>query len=109
MLPWEARFIRGAWRGAGDSALSVGRGNGKSALVAALGCAVVDPAGPLGGRRREVIAVAASFEQSRIIFEDVWPSCPSGMTWGGKIGGGSSIRLRRRYLNTGRPERGSGA
>ena len=71
VLPWEARFIRGAWRGPGDAGLSVGRGNGKSALVAALGCAVVDPAGPLGGRRREVIAVAASFEQSRIIFEDV--------------------------------------
>ena len=71
VLPWERRFIRGAWKGPGDSALSVGRGNGKSALVAALASAVVDPAGPLGGRRREVICVAASFEQSRIIFEDV--------------------------------------
>ena len=39
--------------------------------MAALASAVVDPAGPLGGPRREVVCVAASFEQSRIIFEDV--------------------------------------
>ena len=71
VLPWERRFIYGAWSGPGDAALSVGRGNGKSALVAALASAVVDPAGPLGGPRREVVCVAASFEQSRIIFEDV--------------------------------------
>ena len=71
VLPWEARFIRGAWRQPGDAALSVGRGNGKSALVAAIATAVVDPAGPLHGRRREVVCVAASFEQSRIIYEDV--------------------------------------
>ena len=71
VLPWERRFIRGAFRGPGDSALTVGRGNGKSALVAGIAAAVVDPAGPLHGRRREVVCVAASFDQSRIIFEDV--------------------------------------
>ena len=71
VLPWERRFIRGAFRGPGDSALSVGRGNGKSALVAGIAAAMVDPAGPLHGRRREVVCVAASFDQSRIIFEDV--------------------------------------
>ena len=70
VLPWEARFVRGAFRELADSALSVGRGNGKSALVAGLACAVVDPPGSLHGRRREVVCVAASFEQSRIIFED---------------------------------------
>ena len=71
VLPWERRFIRGAFRGAGDSALSVARGNGKSALVAGVAAAMVDPVGPLHGRRREVVCVAASFDQSRIIFEDV--------------------------------------
>ena len=39
--------------------------------MAGIAAAVVDPAGPFGGRRREVVCVAASFEQSRIIFEDV--------------------------------------
>ena len=33
--------------------------------------AIVDPAGPLHGTRREAVAVASSFSQSRIIFEDV--------------------------------------
>ena len=71
VLPWERRFVLGAFRQSGDSALSVARGNGKSALVAGIASAVVDPAGPLHGNRREVVVVAASFEQSRIIFEDV--------------------------------------
>ena len=34
VLPWEARFVRGAFRQPGDAGLSVGRGNGKSATVA---------------------------------------------------------------------------
>ena len=53
------------------AALSVGRGNGKSALVAAIASAVVDPEGPLHGPRREVVCVASSFEQARVIYEDV--------------------------------------
>ena len=71
VLPWERRFLAGAFRATGDAALTVARGNGKSALVAAVACAVVDPAGPMHGRRREVVCCAASFEQGRIIFEDV--------------------------------------
>ena len=71
VLGWQRRFLSGAFRGIGDAGLSVARGNGKSALVAAVACAVVDPAGPLTGTRREVVVVAASFDQSRIIFEDV--------------------------------------
>ena len=71
VLPWEARFVRGAFGQPGHAALSVARGNGKSALVAGIAAAVVDPAGPLHGNRRECVAVASSFDQSRIIFEDV--------------------------------------
>ena len=33
--------------------------------------AVVDPDGPLWGPRAEVVCIASSFQQSRIIFEDV--------------------------------------
>ncbi len=71
VLSWERRFCRGAFRQDGDAALSVARGNGKSALVAGIASAVVDPSGPLHGRRAEVVVVAASFEQARVIFEDV--------------------------------------
>ena len=71
VLPWEARFVRGAFAVPGDSALSVARGNGKSALCAGIAAAVVDPSGPLHGRRREAVVSAASFDQGRVIFEDV--------------------------------------
>ena len=70
VLPWERRFIRGTFSRSGNAAVSVARGNGKSAIVAGVATAVVDPTGPLHGRRREVVCVAASFEQSRVIFED---------------------------------------
>ena len=69
--PWERRFIRGTFRQPGNAALSIGRGNGKSGFVAALATAVVVPGGPLHGVKREVVCVASSFLQSRIIFEDV--------------------------------------
>ena len=69
-LPWERRFVRGAFRRRGDSALSVARGNGKSCIVAGLAVAAVDPDGPLHRRRADTICVASSFQQSRIIFED---------------------------------------
>ncbi|MDE0205988.1 MAG: terminase large subunit [Candidatus Tectomicrobia bacterium] len=71
VLPWEARFVRGAFGQPGHAALSVARGCGKSALVAGIATAVVDPAGPLHGARREAVCVASSFDQSRVIFEDV--------------------------------------
>ena len=48
------------------------RGNGKSAFVRGDrgGCGRSE-AGPLTGNRREVLCVASSFSQARIIFEDV--------------------------------------
>ena len=70
VLPWEKRFVRGAFRTSGDAALTVARGNGKSGLVAGIACAVADPVGPLHGRRREVVCVASSFTQGRVVFED---------------------------------------
>ena len=72
VLPWERRFVRGAFGTPGPAALSVARGNGKSALVAGIAAAVVDPDGPLHGNRRECVCVAGSFDQARgTIFEDV--------------------------------------
>ena len=69
LLPWQRRFLRGAFGVEGDSALSISRGNGKSTLVAAIACAVVD--GPLRAPRSEVVCVASSFAQGRVIFEHV--------------------------------------
>ena len=71
LLAWERRFVDGAFGVAGDAALSVGRGNGKTALVAALACAVLDPDGPLHAKRAEVVCCASSFSQGKLVFEDV--------------------------------------
>ena len=71
VLPWERKFVSGAFSVSGDAALSVARGNGKSALVAAIATAVVDPKGPLHGRRYEVVVCASAFLQAKVIFEDV--------------------------------------
>lgn len=71
VLPWERRLIRGVFSRQGNAAVSVARGNGKSAFVAGIAAAVVDPEGPLHGTRFEVVCCAASFEQSRVVFEDV--------------------------------------
>ena len=68
LLPWERRFIAGAFAdGVDTSALSVARGNGKSALVAGLAAAAV--VGPLAVRRGACLVVASSFAQARIIFD----------------------------------------
>ena len=69
--PWERRFLLGTFGQPGNAALSIGRGNGKSGFVAALAAAVVCPGAPLHGVKREVICVASSFQQARVIFEDV--------------------------------------
>ena len=72
VLPWEKKFIRGAFaESAQVSALSIARGNGKSCLLAGVAASGVAPSGPLNGNRREIVVVASSFQQSRIIFEDV--------------------------------------
>ena len=60
--PWERKFILGTFGQSGNAALSLGRGNGKSAFVAALAAAVVCPGTPLHGVRREVVCVASSFQ-----------------------------------------------
>ena len=69
LIPWETRFLRLLGRTRGDLALSVARGNGKSALCAAIGAAVID--GPLRVPRAEVVLVASSFAQAGIMGRDV--------------------------------------
>ena len=70
VLPWQSRFVRGAFRpGIQSAALSVARGNGKTALLSGIAAATLD--GPLAVPRGETVIVASSFEQSRIGFEHV--------------------------------------
>ena len=64
LLPWQRRFLRGAFRsGVQRSAVTCGRGNGKSGLVAAL--ATLYLGGPLAKPRGEVVVLASSFGQAR--------------------------------------------
>ena len=70
VLPWQRRFIRGAWkRGVQNAALTIARGNGKSTLCAGIGSCSID--GALAVPRGETLIVAASFEQARIIFDHI--------------------------------------
>ena len=70
VLPWQSRFIRGAFApGVQSAALSVARGNGKTALLSGIACATLD--GPLTVPRGETVVAASSFEQARIAFEHV--------------------------------------
>ena len=58
-----------------DLALTVARGNGKSALCAAIAAAVLD--GPLRSSRAEVLLVASSFSQALVMFRDVLAFLPA--------------------------------
>ena len=70
VLPWQRRFVRGAFAdGVQTAALSISRGNGKTAFLA--GVAVMSLIGVLHVPRGETILVASSFEQARIAFEHV--------------------------------------
>ena len=69
VLPWERRFLGRAFDVDGDAALSVGRGNGKTTLAAAIADAVLR--GPLQQPRAECVVVASSFDQARLTFDHV--------------------------------------
>ena len=70
VLPWQGRFVRGVFDpGIQSAALSVARGNGKTALLSGIAAASLN--GPLMVPRGETVIVASSFEQARIAFEHV--------------------------------------
>ncbi|MCY4002497.1 MAG: terminase large subunit [Rhodospirillales bacterium] len=71
LLPWQRKLIRGAFGQPRDSAFSMGRGGGKTTLVAALGAASVDVDGPLVEPRAECLVVASSFDQGTVCFRHV--------------------------------------
>lgn len=70
VLPWQSRFLRGALRpGVLEAALTMARGGGKSTFTAGLGACAID--GPLAQPNAEVLVVAASLKQAKIIFRHV--------------------------------------
>ena len=70
VLPWQARFLRGAHRaGVFEAALTMARGGGKSTFTAGVALAALE--GPLAAPGAEVVIVAASLAQARIIFRHV--------------------------------------
>lgn len=67
LMPWQRDFIRGAFApGVQIAALTMGRGNGKTALAAGIASAYLD--GPLAQPRGQCIVAAASLNQARVLF-----------------------------------------
>ena len=70
LFSWEKRFLRGAFApDVTSAALSIARGNGKTALCAAIATAAID--GCLRQSRGETIIVASSLSQAKIAFDHV--------------------------------------
>ena len=70
LFKWEKRFIRGAFaQDVQSAALSIARGNGKTALCAAIATTAID--GELRQARGETIIVASSLNQAKIAFDHV--------------------------------------
>ena len=68
VLPWELEVLRKMEREP-EISLSVARGNGKSVLCGAIAAAVVHPEGPLHQPAADVIVVASSADQARLVFD----------------------------------------
>ena len=71
LLGWQRRLLRGAFGQPRDSAITMGRGCGKSTTVAAIAAAAVDVDGPLVESRAECLVIASSFDQGLLIFRHV--------------------------------------
>ncbi len=68
LMPWQGRFLRGAFGQDGDAALSMARGGGKTSFAAAIACAAVDAGGPLVQPMAETLLIASSFDQGLISY-----------------------------------------
>ena len=66
---WQGKVLK-RFDQAGDLAVSVGRGNGKSGLAGAIAAAHLDPDLALASRGSDVVIAAASLRQARIVFGD---------------------------------------
>lgn len=71
VLPWQRTWLESVLAPDADpvSALSLGRGNGKTTLLAALCCAFLD--GPARAGGSDIVLVASSFQQGKVCFRHV--------------------------------------
>ena len=70
LFPWQRRFLKGFLRPeVRTAALSMARGGGKSTFVAMV--AIAHLIGPLARARGEILIVASSVDQGRIVFAHV--------------------------------------
>ena len=91
LLPWQSRFLKGAFGQPDDAALSMGRGGGKSTFTAAIACAAVDVDGPLVEPMAECLLIASSFDQGLINFRHILNFLAPSID---KYGGGPNGRFR---------------
>lgn len=71
LLPWQKRYLRDALKpGVQEAALSMGRGAGKSTLIAGVGCAFLEADG-VRQAGSEITVVASTIPQAEIIFDHV--------------------------------------
>ena len=68
LLPWQRRFLKGAFDCEGNAALSMARANGKSTFIAAIARCCLTPDAPLHESMADNAVIAASFAQGGIIF-----------------------------------------
>ena len=75
MLPYQRRFLRGAFKpGIIRAGLSLARGGGKTGLASSLALDAIRPAGLLHAAGFEAVLIASSFVQARLGFEAVLTS-----------------------------------
>lgn len=70
VFPWERKLLALLDSERGEYAVSVARGNGKSAVAGGIAAAYVDPVTELSPQGSEIIIVAASMSQGRMVFND---------------------------------------
>lgn len=97
MWPFQRRFIRGFMKNT-ESALTMGRGSGKTTLCAAIAAAVID--GPLAIQRGQVAVIAATVDQGAILFRHLlWllgPRLNDVHTWRVVDNSGGKMIIERR-------------
>ena len=72
LLAWERRFLRGGLAtGIDEAALTIARGNGKTAFCAAIASAAIDNDGPLAVQGSEVALVSETFDVACIAFRHI--------------------------------------
>ena len=69
--PWQRRFLHGAFRpGVAEAVLSMGRGGGKTTLIAGIATACLEAQG-VAQPRAEILIVASSMDQGSICFRHI--------------------------------------